>query len=137
MLEKKYKIASILHAILFIVQLVFFLFSTDLAFIKEAMVNMIGKNAYQVVHEVLTVPSIFVNGGISALLILDVSIFIFLPLLSIVVIADKIKDTFKQINVRTNIKIIVSYIINLVLDPIKDFKHNKNETYLILQKLRN
>ena len=137
LLDKRYKVASVAHAILFVFQLVMFLFRTDISLIRNLMISWMGEKSYWAFNSALTTPVSILNGGISGVLMLEFILFVFVPLLSIVAFVKDIKDTFKELKVRVNIKIIISYIINLVLDPIKDFKHNKNETYLILGKLLN
>jgi len=136
-LERRYKVASVFHAIFFIVYLFLTLASSDVSFIKEAMTNWMGKQFYTSLYKAINGAENYIHIGLGSIMILDVVVYVFVPILSIVVFINEIREQFKEMKIRVNIKLFVGYIINLVLDPIKDFKHNKNETYLILGKLLN
>ena len=137
LLERKYKVASIVHAILFIVQAAIFIFTTEIPFVRYAMMNMVGKNAYNLVNSILSIPSFITIGGISAVVMVDLSILVFLPLLSIILFIDRIREEFKKVRYKVSIKYIIEYVIVLVGLPLKTFNPTKDNTYLELSQLRN
>ena len=136
-LEKRYKVASIFHSVFFAIMLFLALASSDVEVIKKGMLNWMGEYYYKSLYDAIKGASSYIHIGAGGLMIVDIVVFIFVPILSIVSIIAEFKEQFKEMKIRVNIKLFVGYIINLVLDPIKDFKHNKNETYLILGKLLN
>ena len=136
-LERRYKVAAIAHSVLFIFTLVFFCFTTDLPLIVKAMNNIIPKMYYDALKDALLTPAKVLNFGLSGILVLDCILYLFVPILSIIALIKEAREQFKEMKIKANVKVMVGYVINLVLDPIKDFKHNKNETYLILGKLLN
>ena len=137
LLEKRYKVASIAHAILFIVQSAIFIFTTDISFIRVAMINLIGEKSYILVNNILSIPSFITIGGISAVVMVDLSILVFLPLLSIILFVDEIRREFKKVRYKVSIKYIIEYVIVLVGVPLKSFSPAKDNTYLELLQLRN
>ena len=136
LLEKRYKVASIAHAIFFICMSMVFLITTDLSLIKEAMINWMGENLYDSLHSAFSTPMFIMNIGVSAVLIFEVAIFILLPILSIAAFIQKIRDDAKEIDVKRPYLKLFGFITK-DLYPAKDFRYNKTETYLILGKLLN
>ena len=138
LLSKRYKVASIAHSVLFIIVSAIYLFTTDVAFIKLAMVNMMGETNYEIVRDVFSAPAFYVHAGVSTILMLDMAIFVFIPLLSIIAIVKEVKEQFKELKLqKADLSTFFKSLIILVFNPFKDFKHTQNETYLILGRLLN
>lgn len=137
MLERRYKVAYIAHSVLFIVLLAAFLFTTDISFIQKIMINWMGKMYYQSLYDSFHTAVRVVNISLSGVVILEIVVFIFLPLLSIVAFVKEIREQFKEMKVKADFSSFTKSFITLVKGPVKDFRHTQNETYLILGKLLN
>ena len=68
LLEKRYKVASIAHAVFFIFISMVYLLTTDLALIKEAMINRMGEDLYESLNSALSTPVVIMDIGINQLL---------------------------------------------------------------------
>jgi len=136
LLEKRYKVASVAHAIFFIFISMVYLLTTDLALIKEAMINWMGEKLYESINSALSTPVVIMNIGISAVLVFEVAIFILVPILSIAAFIQKVKDDAKEIDIKCPYLKLFGFF-KKDLYPSKDFRYNKLETYLILGKLLN
>ena len=138
LLHKRYKVASIAHAVLFVLLFVMFMATTDIAYIKEFMISWMGKVYYTSLNEALSVPVQVLNGGISTILVVELAVFIFFPLLSVVALIKEFKEQFKELKLqKADLSTFFKSLIILVFNPFKDFKHTQNETYLILGRLLN
>ena len=137
LLEKKHKVAYIAHSVFFVFMLFTFMVSTDISFIKNVMIEWLGVKNYNPLYEAINETFYFVNLSISAVLILEVVIFVLIPLLSILAFIQEIRDQFKEMKVKVDFSSFIKTFITLVNDPTKDFRHTQDETYLILGKLLN
>lgn len=136
-LERRYHVASVAHAILFVLLLAVTLFTTDIPFIKAAMMNWMGELYYNSLYDALHDTVTFVNIGLSAIIIVEITVFVLVPLLSIVAIIEEIREQLKEMKVKVDFSAFIPSFINLVDDPKKDFRHTENEIYLVLGKLLN
>ena len=137
-LEKRYKVASIAHSILFIVMTFVYLLVWDFTPIKEMWTSWMGEEMYDIVSGALKDPMPFFNAGISSFMVFEVFIFLVLPILSIVAFVDKFKEQIKKIVINLRYRDQLNDpVINMGINPDNGFIDTYNETYLVFGKLLN
>lgn len=137
-IEKRYKVATISHAILFIFLSFVYLFTTNFDPIVNMWINSMGEDAYINLHEALISSVIYTHSGLSALLVLELCFYVIVPLLSVVAIIDEMRKESKTIRVGNGFNIDkLLPEINLGINPNKDYTYTLNKTYLRLNRLLN
>jgi hypothetical protein len=134
-LERRMKVASIAHSILFIVASFFFLFDSGFKIIDYAMINIFGEEIFYVMQESLRSASNFYGIAFSALFVLE---FISYYLICIVAIIAVIKG-FRKIIERWRIRKLVLLRTEQVehYSPLIREEISYQGTYLVLAHLRN
>ncbi len=136
-LERKMRVASVAHAILFIVLAFFSLFTTDLKLVSQAMINVMSEEKYVIIRNALMSASHFYRGAFSVLFIIDVAIEVMACIAAIILIVKGYKKFFKKIDLQK----VRIYIKNIVQEfrllPNKVLINNNRNQYLVLQQLRN
>lgn len=121
---KKYKIATVLHSVLFIMILLFLLVTSDVTFITIGIRNVIGKETYDILYEVLTstiISSIFI---LTPILLINIIINIFVLLFEVfitILISKEIVKIYKIVKIK-NIIYIKHIIYKKLLNKIKIIK---------------
>ena len=135
LLDKRYKVASIAHAVLFIFVSFVISVCSDWEPLVNIYTNWMGEEYYLSLKEALEDSELYLNSGLSTITLLEVIIFIFVPLLSIFTIVEEIRERLKQARVKRNFSLCKPIITNLY--PIKDFKHTENKIFLTFGHLLN
>ena len=136
-LEKKMRVASIAHAILFICCSVFYFFGSDFKLFAYAAKNMIGENNYAVIHSALKDGVRFVNFSLSGIYVIEVLVFGTIAIVSTILFIKGLKKVAKKIHIK-------SFILKLK-QPIEQGNFftqivnciNGRHNYLVLGQLRN
>ena len=133
--EKRMKVASIAHSILFIIMAFFFLFDSGFSLIDEAMINIFGKNNFILIHDALVQASPIYQGTISVLLIMEIVVYATLSFIAIIALIKGIKKAIAKT------KFTYNYVLPVQTEAIniptgEDLRSYQN-TYLVLSHLRN
>lgn len=136
-LERRMRVASIAHAILFIVLAFFFLFTTDFKAINYAMSNMFGEKNFLIIRNALLDASPFYRSAISTLFIMDIVIEIMACIAAIIVLVKSFRKFSKGINLKKVQIIIKNTLFKYRLIPNKVLLENNRDKYIVLQHLRN
>ena len=136
LLEKRYKVASIFHAIFFIAVASYYLFVTDYKIIVDMWLNYIDPNYYYPIKEALTGSGIYITSTLHTLVLVEIVTFFFVPLLSIVAFIQLIRDEFKEVDINYTFK-IDEFIEEEQYQGYKEFIPNNNDLYLKYQVLLN
>ena len=133
--EKKMPVASIAHAVMFIVIAFLFLFHSDIALVDQAMINLFGEENFYIVHDALVETSHIYRGAISTLLMMELVVYAILCAIAAVVLIKAIKKIFAKFNYgfKANINKL-NYVYNV---PSIEHDVNSRDRYLLLQHLRN
>lgn len=134
-LEKRMRVASIAHSVLFIISAFFFLFDSGFELIDYAMINIFGDEIFHMMQEALIDAGNFYGIAFSALFVLE---FISYVLLCVVAIITVIKG-FKKIIEKWRIKgLVVSKTSEVEqCSPFVRKEISYQGTYLVLSHLRN
>ncbi|MBO4668042.1 MAG: hypothetical protein J5666_07980 [Bacilli bacterium] len=76
LLEKRMKVASILHTAIFVIIFFLMLFTVDMGIIESLLVKLIGEQNYLLIHESLIYDLTIKNVSISSLLVIEESLII-------------------------------------------------------------
>ena len=136
-LEKRMRVASIAHAILFIVCSVFYLFGSEFKLFVFAAQNMIGKNNYAIIHSALKEGVTFVNFSLSSIYVIEVIVFGTIAIVSTVLFIKGLQKAAKRIKIKSFILKLEQPVdngnfFNQIVQTING-RHN----YLVLGQLRN
>lgn len=136
-LEKKYRVASVAHAILFIILSLVYLFASKNSYISFGLTNIVGEKAYHVIHEMLVDNVKFFNSGISALLITEIVTYTIVSVFAVVAAIKGIKKLVKCIKINQKGLVINNFATETGLYPCRDNIDTFSKTYLIFGKLLN
>ena len=136
-LERRMRVASVAHSIMFIVLAFFMLFTTNFALINQAMINIFGENIFNIVREALIDGSHLYRGTFSVLFFIDVVIDVIACITAIVVSVKAYKKFFKNLDIKKVRVYIDNFIKSIRLLPNKVLIENNRNQYLVLQQLRN
>lgn len=136
LLERRYKVASIFHAIFFILVATYFLYITDYQPIVNIWLRYIDPRDYYLLKEALIGNDVYVYSAFHTIVLVEIIAFIFVPFLSIVAFVQMIRDEFKKMDVSSPFQIDGSPIDNYELDN-KEFVPLNNDLYLKYQVLLN
>lgn len=136
--EKHYRVATIAHAILFIVASFIHLFCSDVSFTVYAMKNIFGEHYYGLIRSVFVENVYIFNISFSALFAVEIASYITVSVLAIIALIKGFKKLVKFFQVKKN-NPIVTNLFNLInnLYPSRVQIDEKRKTYLILGKLLN
>lgn len=95
-LEKRSKIISAAHAILFIVLMVFYFFNTEFPLVVKAATNMFGVDNYKVIHEAFVESSMYSRIGFSSLFAIEIVINSTIAIVSIIATIKAFKLIVKE-----------------------------------------
>ena len=95
-LEKRSKIISAAHAILFIVLMVFYFFTTNNVLVAQAATNMFGENNYKIVHEAFVESSMYSRIGFSSLFVIEIVINSTIAIVSVIATIKAFKLIVKE-----------------------------------------
>ena len=138
LLERKHKVAFVSHCVLTFVLFALSFLTTDISFIKDIATSIVPKLYYDSLYEAVHKSVPFLDMGFSSFMVIELSMFVALPLLSIVTFIEEIREQIKNIKLEVvDFSSLLRRYITLVEYPEKDFRHTQNETYLILGKLLN
>ena len=76
-------------------------------------------------------------GSLTVLLTYEIVAFVIMPLVSIAVLINKIRETFKNVKAKEKVMIPLSLQQNYGNYPVKDYSYTSNKTYLIFGRLLN
>ncbi len=134
-IEKRMKIASIAHSVLFIVMAFFFLFNSGFAVIDIAMINMVGQEAFNEIHEAFVATETIYGVTLSSLFVMELAVYIILCVVAIVALVKGFKKLICKLRVRN---IVVMEDILLEEDhPTTNLINNYQGNYLVFAHLRN
>ena len=136
-LEKRMRVASVAHAILFIVLFFFSLFTSGFAMIDQAMINTFGKDLFETVRDTLNETSPVYRSIFGSLFIIDLAIDIMTSIAVIILIIKGFKKFSKVVKLNKAPLIIKNILIKIRLLPNKVLINNNRNQYLVLQQLRN
>ena len=129
------KVASIAHAILFIVMAFFFLFDSGFTLVDEAMMNLFGKQNFIIIHDALVEASPIYQNTMSVLLIMEIIVYMMLSFIAILALIKGLKKAITMIKTKYN------YVLNVQSEaveiPTGEYFHSYQNTYLVLSQLRN
>ena len=133
--ERKMPVASIAHAVMFIVMAFLFLFHSDFALVDQAMINIFGETNFYIVHDALVETAHIYRGAISTLLIMEIVTITISAVIAVVVLIKAIKKIFSKFNYgfRADIQTL-NYAYNI---PANEQVSNNRNRYLLLKHLRN
>ena len=135
--RKKYRVASIAHSILFIFLSFVFVLSTDIPVFVIASTNIFGEEYYSAIHEALVMTISTTKGSLSAFLVIELVIYIFLPIFAAIIVAKQIKEQLMKIKMRKPNYEFGYLNIQNGFNPIEDQRYSQNKTYLVLGRLLN
>lgn len=134
-LEKRMKIASIAHSVLFIVMAFFFLFNSGFTLIDTAMINMVGQEAFDEIHEAFVATKVIYGVTMSSLFVMELAVYIILCIVALVALVKGFKKLICKLRVRN---IVVTEDILLKEDhPTTNLINNYQGNYLVFAHLRN
>ena len=136
LLEKRYKVASIAHAIFFILVASYYLYVTDYTPLVNMWLTYIDEKSYYVLKEALKGSSFYFNHSISTIVCVELIVLIFIPFISIAAFVKLIREECKEISVNHAFKIDRFYIDNKESSS-KEFVPSDNNLYLKYQVLLN
>ena len=136
-LEKRMRVASVAHAILFIVLFFFSLFTSGFPMIDQAMINTFGKDLFETVRDTLNETSPVYRSIFGSLFIIDLAIDIMTSIAVIILIIKGFKKFSKVVKLNKAPLIIKNILIKIRLLPNKVLINNNRNQYLVLQQLRN
>ena len=97
-LEKRYRLASVFHAILFIVMAVTYFFASEEPFLARLALNMLGEDGYRIVHNTMTDCLDLFHIGFSSILAVEVVIFASVSMISAIILIRGIKKVIRAFN---------------------------------------
>ena len=104
-LEKKMRVASVAHSVLFIFCSFLFLFNSGFKLIDTAMINIFGEEIFYIVQDTLIATSKIHNVVISSFLMIEFFNYIMTSLVAVVVIIKGFKKLLEKYRVR-----LVTYV---------------------------
>ena len=137
--KRRYAVATIAHAVLFIVLSFALLFSVEYAPIKEMCIRWIGEEYYTFLHEALVEKynSYFAFSGLTVLLVLDIVVFVIMPVLSIAVLINDIREAYKKIKADKKVFLHFGVPVPFGNSPKTDYTYSFDKIYLKLCRLLN
>ena len=137
-LEKRYKIASMAHAVLFVFLGLVWVFTSEIELIEFAARNMVGDFYYEVLKEALTERMTMFHLGFSALLMAEAAIYMTIAIASIVIFFKGLKKLGKLIKFNDR-PLAASFGFAAPAKPIlaNAYPGNRRDTYLETRRLRN
>ena len=133
--EKRMHVATVAHAVMFIVLSFLFLFHSGFALIDQAAINMFGQENFDIVHEALVETSTIYQSTISALLVMEIVVYSISAFVAVVLVIKGIKKLFKKFNFGFKVDLhTLNYDYNV---PSIEQDVNSRNRYLILKHLRN
>jgi len=134
-LEKRMRVASIAHAVLFIVISFAFLFNSGFALVDRAMINLFGEEDFNLVHESLVANEHLFAGSISGLLIIETITFISISIVAIIGLIKGFKKLLEKFS--PGFKFNLDSTETTYVHSFESVLHNHQFRYLILKHLRN
>ena len=135
-MEKRMKVASVAHAILFIVMSFYYLLTSNFELIQFAMRNIFGETYYGILHNALLETAGYYQVTMFALFFVETITICFTAFLSFMLILKQMKYLMNKIQSRpilhTNSHLIPDYAYNPGMGI-----NNKQDSYLVLAHLRN
>jgi len=135
-LEKKYRIASVLHAILFVVMFSFYMFSTNLWLLSDVAKFWAGEY-YEIIHSALTDSVTIVNFSFSAFLVVELSIFAAISMIVFISLIKGFKRIVRNMRVKTICDLMQNYNHANTIFVSQNYEPTYQQNYLIYSKLRN
>ena len=133
--ERKMPVASIAHAVMFIVMAFLFLFHSDFALVDQAMINLFGETNFYIVHDALVETAVIYRSAISSLLVMEIVVITVTALVAAVLLIKAIKKVFAKFNSGFNANIkTLNFAYNV---PSIEQDVNDRNRYLLLKHLRN
>ena len=133
--EKKMPVASIAHAVMFIVMAFLFLFHSDIALVDRAMINIFGEENFYIVHDALVETAIIYRSAISSLLVMEIVVMTISAVVTVVLLIKAVKKVLSKFNYGFKVNLSKFSFDNYV--PANENDSNNRNRYLILKHLRN
>ena len=136
--EKKSRVISIAHDILFIFLSIAFFFATNNSYIANVAIKVVGNSYYEMIHGALTDSSIFIIQGFSTLFIIEFAIMFIIAMVTIVAFIKGFKKMAKKIRVKSlnDVKLLTS-CLNKEEKPSKERIQLTQHKYLLDCQLLN
>ena len=136
-LEKRYRIASLFHAVLFLFLALVYMFSSDSAFFVTVCKNMVGNTYYASLHEVLTQHMTTISASFSVYMIVEYVTLLIVGMVSIVATVKALKKLASKIKIDqlSDVKTEQPFIFKTVCNCDREISYRK--TYLELGHLLN
>ena len=136
--EKKSRVVSIAHDILFILLSFAFFFATNNAYIVNIVLRIVDKDIYNTIHSALVNSSFFIKVGFSSLFIIEVVIYSIMALAAVIIFIKSLKEEAKKIRIKTlnDIKLLTSALQKEEKQNVSIIPHTEYK-YLLNCKLQN
>ena len=131
------KVASIAHAILFIMLSMYYLFTSNAEIIKYALTNVFGEYYYSLIHVTLLETAMYYQSTIFALFFVESATILLTAFFSFMYLIKGMKYLLKKIQSKLVIKSNGQFVPTYIYNPAMGKYTNKQGTYLVLAQLRN
>ena len=135
-LEKRSKIISTAHAILFIVLMVFYFFTSEHPLIATAAHNVLGDN-YKFIHEAFVESAHYSRAGFSTLFIVEIVINLTISVVGVIGAIKAFKLIVKEEKLYDYFNATTNHAVEYVTYPHKTDIKCSNRTYLLNCCFRN
>ena len=136
-LEKKYRAASVAHAILFIVLSLTYIFASDFPLFVMVGKTWIGNTYYQQLHQALRGGVMIVNISMSALFVVELVTFAIAAIVSVVALIKWIKKLSKIIRTKNSTSFFVEPFHYSNNEPKTNYINSNQGNYLVFARLLN
>ena len=135
-LEKRFKIATIAHAVLFVVIFCFYILGSDLEILVKAGINTFGEEDYSNIHGAIADNVEVLSISFSSLLVVEAFTFGVASLIAIRTAIKGLKKLIKQLEIKIIVfkkKIISNQVFSHKTNSELTYKNN----YLVFSRLLN
>lgn len=138
-LEKKYKVASIAHTVLFVLMSFIYLTSSEIPMIQFAMKNILTEPYYIALNEIISETIFGFHIGVSTLFIVEFITYTIVSIVSVFVAIKTIKGLVKRVRLLRNHfnRSLASTNRNLgLLTPcfVNDSLYHEEDSYIKLER---
>lgn len=134
-LERRMRVASIAHSVLFIVLAFLFLFNSGFAIIDQAMINIVGEMYFYEFQEAIRSAEIFYGVAFSTLFVLEYTNYLILSIVTIIWLVKGFKKLIQKFRIKHLKLLCKNYIFEEEANNVNEV--NSQGTYLLLAHLRN
>lgn len=136
-LERKMKVASIAHSVLFIMMSMYFLLTSNNEMIALAMSNIFGKEYYALIHNALVETAEIYQITMITLFAFESFLVALVAFIAVLAFIKASKYILRKIRSNLIIKNVDNYIPQFAFSSLSRPINNKQGTYLVLSHFRN